>query len=164
MKALWTQLQLSLASFWMERNARERKQIGLALSVAACGLFYMLFIGPALSGRAQLAKSLPDLRLQAAELRNLSKQAVSLSAITAAPVSAMSKESIEAALASKGLKPQSVAMAGDVAKVQLSAVSFAGLLDWLDEMQKTARITVVDASIVAQAQTDIVNATLTLRQ
>ncbi|MGB8409589.1 MAG: type II secretion system protein GspM, partial [Gallionella sp.] len=60
--------------------------------------------------------------------------------------------------------PQSVMLTGDFAKVQLSGASFAGILNWLDEMQKTALVSVVDASIVAQAQPDIVNATITLRQ
>ncbi|MGZ5819610.1 MAG: type II secretion system protein GspM, partial [Burkholderiaceae bacterium] len=71
---------------------------------------------------------------------------------------------IDTSLASKALKPQSVTAAGEVMKVQLSDVSFTGLLDWLDEIQKNLRITVVDANITAQAQSDVVNATLTLRQ
>jgi general secretion pathway protein M len=164
MNALMTQMQQNLNAFWAERNARERKQIGFALVVAGAALIYLLFVAPALSGRAQLEKSLPDLRVQAAELQNLAKEASTLSAATATPVGPMSKEIIDASLASKGLKPQSVTMAGDVMKVQLSDASFTGLLDWLDEIQKNLRITVVDANITAQAQSDIVNATLTLRQ
>jgi len=164
MNAFLTNLQQSLNSFWVERNARERKQIGLALSVAVCGLVYMLLIDPAMSGRAQLEKTLPELRLQAAELQNLVKEASALGSINAAPAGMVTKEMIESALASKGLKPQSVASTGDAFIVQLSAASFAGLVEWLDDMQKNARIAVVDAKIVAQSQADIVNATLTLRQ
>ncbi len=55
-------------------------------------------------------------------------------------------------------------LTGDFAKVQLASVSFAGTLNWLDDMQKTALLSVVDASIVALAQPDMVNATFTLRQ
>jgi general secretion pathway protein M len=164
MNAFMTQMQQNLSAFWLERNARERKQIGFALIVTACALVYMLFVAPALSGRAQLEKSLPEMRLQAAELQNLAKEAATLSAATATPVAPMSKEIVEASLTSKGLKAQSIAPAGDVMKVQLSDVSFTGMLDWLDDMQKNLRITVVDANITAQAQSDIVNATLTLRQ
>ncbi|MGZ3235937.1 MAG: type II secretion system protein GspM [Burkholderiaceae bacterium] len=159
-----SQIQENISAFWIERNARERKQIGLAIVLVACALLYMLFVSPALGGRAQLEKSLPELRLQAAELQNLSKEAATLSTVTATPVPPVTKEVIEAALASKGLKSQSVAATGDVIKVQLSEVSFTGMLDWLDEMQKNLRVTVVDANITAQAQSDIVNATLTLRQ
>ncbi|HEY8099663.1 MAG TPA: type II secretion system protein GspM [Burkholderiaceae bacterium] len=164
MNAFMNQIQENVSAFWMERNARERKQIGLVLVLVACALLYMLFVAPALSGRMQLEKSLPELRLQAAELQNLSKEAATLSAATATPAPPVTKEIIESALASKGLKSQSVAATGDVIKVQLSDVSFTGMLDWLDEMQKNMRVTVVDANITAQAQSDIVNATLTLRQ
>jgi general secretion pathway protein M len=55
-------------------------------------------------------------------------------------------------------------LTGDYAKVQLAAVSFASMLAWLDEMQRTAMLAVVDANIVALTQADLVDATLTLRQ
>jgi len=164
MNAIVSNLQQHLSSFWMERSARERKQIGWALAVIVCGLVYMLLIGPALNGRAQLEKSLPELRLQAAELQNMAREAASLSAMTATPAAPLTKEIIETTLGSKGIKPQSVASTGDAFRIQLTAVSFAGLVEWLDEMQKNARLTVVEANIVAQGQADIVNATLTLRQ
>jgi general secretion pathway protein M len=164
MNAFMTQIQESLSAFWMERNARERKQITLAIVVAVCALMYMLFVAPALNGRAQLEKSLPELRLQAADLQNLAKEASSLSAATATPAPPATREILEASLSSKGLKAQSVAATGEMIKVQLSGVSFTGMLDWLDEIQKNLRVTVVDANVTAQPQTDIVNATLTLRQ
>ncbi len=95
----------------------------------------------------------------------MSLQASALARETPPPPPPMSREIIDAALARAGLKAQSVAMAGtDLAKVQLSSVSFAGMAAWLDEMQKSARIRVVDANITAQGQTDTVNANLTLRQ
>jgi general secretion pathway protein M len=94
----------------------------------------------------------------------LSKEAAALSGKSASPLIAMSKENIEAALARNGLKPQSVMLTGDFAKVQLAAVSFAGTLNWLDDMQKTALLSVVDANIVALDKPDMVNATFTLRQ
>ena len=164
MNAFMTQIQENVSAFWIERNARERKQIALAIAVAVCALIYMLLVAPALNGRAQLEKSLPELRQQSAELKNLATQASALSAATATPAPPATKEVIEASLANKGLKAQSVAPAGEIIKVQLSAVSFTGMLDWLDEIQKNLRITVVDANVTAQPQTDIVNATLTLRQ
>ena len=79
-------------------------------------------------------------------------------------MAAISRESIEAALALKGLKAQSVMLTGDFVKVQLTAVSFANTLGWLDDLQKTAMLSVVDANVVALAQADMVDATLTLRQ
>ncbi|MDB5761167.1 MAG: type secretion system protein [Herminiimonas sp.] len=157
-------LAQSLSEFWAARNARERNLLAAAAAVVALGLVYALLIGPASSGRDQLNRSLPVLRQQVAQLQNLSKEAAGLSTKTAPSVAPISRENIEAALTRKGLKPQNVALTGDIAKVQLSSASFAGILDWLDDMQKTSLVSVVDANIVALAQPDMVNATLTLRQ
>lgn len=148
----------------MARDARERAMLAVAAVAVALGLFYALLIDPALTGRSQLNKNLPELRQQIALLQALAKEAAALSGKAAKPVTAISEESIKTSLAGKGLKPQSVTLSGDLAKVQLASASFAGTLAWLDDMQKTARLSVVDANIVALAEPDMVNATLTLRQ
>jgi general secretion pathway protein M len=166
------QTRQSFSEFWAARDARERTMLGLATLVVAFGLGYALLIDPALSGRDRLSKSLPMLRQQVAQMQALSKEAAALSEKSASPLSGksvaplmvVSKENIEAALGRNGLKPQNVTLTGDFAKVQLTAASFAGMLNWLDDMQKTALLSVVDANIVALSQSDMVNATLTLRQ
>ena len=162
--SLWGQSRQSFSEFWAARDARERAMLAVAALVVTLGLIYALLIDPALSGRDRLNKNLPLLRQQVARMQALSRVAAALSGKTEAPSIVMSRENIEAALARNGLKPQSVMLTGDFAKVQLSAASFAGTLNWLNEMQKTAQISVVDASIVAQAQPDMVNAVFTLRQ
>lgn len=161
--SLVNQTRQSFSAFWAVRDARERLMLAAAAAVVTLSLTYALLIAPALSGREQLGKSLPELRQQVAQLQAMSKEAAALSGKSAAPVSVISKESIEASLARKGLKPQSVILAGELVKVQLSAVSFGNTLGWLDDIQKTA-ISVVDANIVALAQADTVDVTLTLRQ
>ena len=127
-------------------------------------LAYSVLIDPALTGREQLNRDLPVLRLQVAQLRALAKQAAQLSATPAVPPAAMTQDGIETALARNGLKAQDVLLNGDFAKVQLSSASFASMLFWLDEMQRTALLSVTDADIVALPQPDKVNATLTLRR
>lgn len=161
---LLNQSRQSLSEFWMARDARQRTMLAVVAMAAAFGLFYVLLIAPALDGRNQLNKNLPELRQQVALLQVLSKEAALYSEKAVLPAMAISEEGIKAALAGKGLKTQSVMLTGDLAKVQLVSVSFAGTLDWLDDMQKTARLLVVDANIVALAQPDTVNATLTLRK
>lgn len=151
------------SAFWLERNARERSLLILAVSVLTLGLLYAVFIDPALQGRAQLEKNLPLLRQQAAELQALSKEMSGLTA-QAASVAPMSRESIDAGLTRKGLKAQSVTLSADFAKVQLAAVPFASLLRWLDEAQKVERLMVLDANISALEPPGSVNAVLTLRQ
>ncbi|RJG07761.1 type II secretion system protein M [Noviherbaspirillum cavernae] len=157
-------IKQSLSQFWAGRNRRERIMLIAAGVAVAVGLVYGLLIDPALSGRSDLEKRLPALRQQAAELQAMAKDASALSGKASTAVTKMTKEGIETSLAKNGLKPQNVAFTGDLAKVQLAGVSFAGLIEWLDEMQRTARISVVDASVEAQTQLDTVNATFTLRQ
>lgn len=157
-------MKQSLAAFWNERNKREQNMLAIAMAVIVLGLLYVLLIDPALSGRAGLQKQLPALRQQAAEAQSLSKQAASFGSKTTAPPAPVTRESIEASLIRKGLKPQSVTLTGDQARVQLNGVSFPDTIQWLDEMNKSARVSVVEASINAQEQAGMVNATLTLRQ
>lgn len=161
---LMNQSRQTFSEFWAARDAREHAMLAAAAVVVVLGLTYALLIAPALTGRELLGKNMPVLRQQAAQLQALSKEAAAISASSAPAMTAMSRKSIEAALARKSLKPQSVVLTGNHAKVQLAAVSFAATLGWLDDMQKTAGISVVDANIVALAQADTVDVTLTLRQ
>jgi len=165
MKARTGGVKQSLSAFWSERNKREQNMLTAAAAVVVLGLLYILFIDPALSGRADLEKRLPQLRQQAAEVQALSKDASALgSKTTSAPPPAMTRESIETSLSRKGLKAQSVTVSGELAKLQLNGVPFSATTEWLAEMQKTARMSVVEAVVEAQQQPDMVNANLTLRQ
>ena len=127
-------------------------------------LVYLTLIGPALSGRARLNKELPQLRADAAEMRDLYTQATKLAEKAAISLTPMTKEYVETSLVRKGLKAQSIALTGEFAKVQMSDVPFAGVINWLDELQRTSRITVVEASFGAQTAVGSVNVNLTLRQ
>ena len=154
----------SFSEFWGARDARERVVLAVAAVIAMFGLIFVSLLYPALTGRDQLNKDLPALRQQVALLQALSKEAAAFSGKAALPVAPITRENIDAALARKGLKPQSVTLSDDLVKVQLAAASFSGTLSWLDDMQKTALLSVVDANIVALAKPDTINATLTLRQ
>lgn len=157
-------LRQSVAAFWGERNKREQNMLMAAIVVIVLGLLYVLLIDPALSGRESLQKQLPALRQQAAQVQALSKEAAALGSKAVAPSTPMTRESIESSLSRRGLKPQSVTLTGDQARVQLSGASFADTVQWLDEMNKSARVSVVEATVNAQEQAGMVNATLTLRQ
>jgi len=157
-------LKETFSAFWLERNARERNILAAGAAFVALALIYLLFINPALSGRAQLDKSLPQMRQQAAELQALARQAAELNAAGAAPAAPVTKETIEAGLARRNIKPQSVLVSGEVIKVQLQGVSFAAVAAWLDEMQKNSRVSLVEGTFDAQSGVDTVNASLTMRQ
>lgn len=153
-----------LQDYWGARNARERRMLSIAAAVIGLALIYLLLIDPALEGRTQLNKSLPNLRQQVAQMQAMSREAESLSSQDTPAVEPVSRTSVEAALARSGLKAQNLTVNNQTVIVQFSAVSFSQLLNWLQEMQKMAMTTVVESNIVAQNQPDLVNATLTLRQ
>jgi general secretion pathway protein M len=157
-------LKQSWSGFWQARNKRERTMLSAAIVVIVVGLFYALLIDPPLSGRENLQKRLPALRQQSAEMQGMAKDAAALSGKPATPAPVLTRQSLEASLTKKGLKPESVSLTGDTAKIQLAAVSFAGTVEWLDEMQRTARVSVTDAVFSALEKPDMVNATLTMRQ
>jgi general secretion pathway protein M len=164
LRALLRETRQSLSEFWAAREERERAMLTAGGFVVVLGLIYALLIDPALSGRTRLDKNLPELRQQVAQLQALAQEAAMYSATAATPVAAMTAEGIKATLEAKGLKAQNVALTGELAKVQLASASFAGTVNWLDEIQKTARLLVVDANIVVLDKPDTVNATVTLRQ
>ena len=150
--------------FWRARTAQERTLLLIAGALILFALVYSLLIKPALLGRAQLEKDLPLLRQQTAQLQSWAKEGAALSNQTTFAITPMTKENLEASFARHGVSTQSVVVSGQVAKVELSAIPFAHLLNCLDEIQKTARISVVGASVLASPMVGNVNATLTLRQ
>lgn len=160
----WQEAVERLRTFWQERDARERKILSIAGALLMLALVYLLLLNPPLMGRAQLDKSLPQLRLQAAELQSLAATAAQLAQQPPAPLVPVTREGIDAALARNNLKAQSVLLTGDMLKVQFTNASFAALVNWLDEQQRSARLVVTDAAIDVQPALDTVNATLTLRR
>ena len=164
MKRWLAHAQQYVAAFWALRDARERKLLLVSAAVIAAVLYYLLLIAPALAGREQLAKNLPSLREQVAQLQALSGEAAGLAEKTGTSVAAMTKETLNATLAAHGLKAQSTSVTGGIAQIQLSGVSFARTLDWLLELQKTARVSVGDAKITPLTQPDQIDAIFTLHQ
>jgi general secretion pathway protein M len=157
-------LKQSAATFWNERNKREQNMLAAGIAAIVIALIYAVLLDPAMSGRKDLEKKLPALRQQAAEVQALAREAQALGQKAAAPPPALTRESVESSLAAKGLKTQNLAVSGELVKAQLNGASFAAITDWLTEMQRTMRLSVLDANIEAQQQVDIVNANLTLRQ
>jgi len=155
----------SFLEFWRERNAHERAMLTAAVAVIIFALIYIMLINPPLSGRIRLNSELPALRQQVAQLQALVKEAVTLSGKPVPTVSAITEEGIAAELANKGLKPKTSTLSNDgQAQVEFSSASFAAFLDWLNEMQKKSRLSVVNANIVVLPKPDTVNATVILRQ
>lgn len=150
-------------SFWLARTPKERVYLTVGGIVVLLALVYLLLIDPAIQGRAKLERALPSLHQQNAQMQALAQEAAALGNAAAGAGAPVTREALEQSLTRYGMKPQSVAMLGDFAKVQLNDVPFAKLTAWLDETQRVARASVQDANLVAQGAPGNVNAVLTLR-
>ena len=158
------QVRERLAVYWLARTEQERKFLLAGAAAVALALVYALFIGPALGGRAALEKELPQLRQQDAQLRAMALEAGELGRQPALQVAPMTRESLAASLAALSITPQSLSMTGEYARLQLTGVSFANLVGWMDAQRRENRISVQDATISAQTTAGQVDATLTLHQ
>lgn len=158
------QLKDQFMLYWMARTEQERKFLGIGGAVALAALVYALFIAPALDGRAQLHKALPELRIKAANMQALALEAGELARRPTPQVTPMSKETLSASLATRSITPVSVVMSGEFAKLQLNGVSFANLYSWLDAQRREHRIQVEDIAVTAGTPVGNVDVVLTLRQ
>lgn len=161
-------LRASAAGFWSARTEQERRFLTVGGIVVGLALVYAVLVDPALTGRDRLRKELPELRQQTAEMQALAAQAAQLGAQPPAQVQPLSQERLNAALAARGLTPQTLAVTGDYVKVDFKGVQFAGLATWLDAARREERLAVQEAKIGTQGGREdsagLVDATLTLRQ
>lgn len=157
-------LRERVSGYWIARTAQERKFLLVGGGVVALTLLYLVLLEPALSGREQLRRSLPELRQQAAQLDALAAEAKAVTAQPAPAVAALTREALAASMASSGLNPASLSVSGEYTKVQLNGVSFANLMAWLDAQRRDSRLLVQDAQFTAKDVLGQVDATLTLRQ
>lgn len=158
------QLKETALVYWNARTAQEQKFLRAGGAVVALALLYSLFIDPAVQGRATLAKELPELRQRAAQLQAMAAEAQALSREGVAQVVPMTQESLSTSLAARSIKPDSITMTGEYAKLQLKEVAFANLVTWLDAQRRESRILVQDIELTAQGGEGIVGGAVTLRQ
>jgi general secretion pathway protein M len=158
------QVKDQLALYWLARTEQERKFLGAGAAVLLVALVYSLFVEPALSGRAELRRQLPELRQQASQLEAMAQEAAQLARRTPPQVAPMTRASVAASLAARSITPEALSVTGNYAKLQINSVSFANLYGWLDAQRREHRIGVQDAQVSAQSPEGQVDATLTLHQ
>jgi general secretion pathway protein M len=151
-------------ALWLARTEQERRFLAVGGAVVLLAVLYLLLVDPALEGRAQLRRQLPQMRQQAAELQALAQEANTLARAPATQIPPITREAVDSSLNGRGLKPQSLSMTGEYIKLQLNNVPFAGLAGWLDEQRRANRVLVQDATVTALPVAGQVDASLTLRQ
>lgn len=151
-------------ALWLARTEQERRFLSVGGAVVLLALLYLILVDPAVEGRAQLRRTLPQLRQQAAELQAMAQEAATLTQAPAVQVTPLTRETVNTSLSGRGLTPQSLSMTGEYIKLQLNNVSFANLVTWLDEQRRSNRVLVQDAVVTALPAAGQVDASLTLRQ
>ncbi|MGZ8304059.1 MAG: type II secretion system protein GspM [Telluria sp.] len=158
------QLRERAAVWWLARTEKERNYLTVGGAIVFVTLLWAILIDPAMTGRAELRRQLPQLRQQAAELQSMALEAAQLAARPVPTPAVMTRETLAASLATRSINPLSLAMTGEYAKLQVSNVSFANLVTWLDAQRRENRIVVQDLTVSALAAPGQVDATLTLHQ
>ena len=151
-------------ALWLARTEQERRFLTIGGAVVLLALLYLILVDPAVEGRAQLRRSLPQLRQQAAELQAMAQEAGNLARAPVTQATPLTRETVNTSLSGRGLTPQSLSMTGEYIKLQLNNVSFANLATWLDEQRRANRVLVQDAVVTALPAAGQVDASLTLRQ
>lgn len=154
-------LKDTFAQFWDERQERERQYISVAVCALTALLVYLVGIDPALTGKAELTKSLPALHHQAAEMQRMAQELSTLP--RPENLNEVTRDSIEQSLIKSNLKPQSLSVVEGVVRAQISSTSMAALQMWLLEIQKLSGLFVEDIKIAALEE-GLVSVSFTLRQ
>ena len=160
--AMIDKLRTNFNAFWQQCSARERQMLRLGAGVCLLLLLFLVFFNPALNARSQLNRTLPVLRMQAAQLQGLAAQMAQLGKAQN-PAMPLTRENINTVLLRHNLKANNVVLSGDQLKLSLDKVSFAAVVNLQDELQRSAHLVVEEAHVEALDAPDMVNATLSLR-
>lgn len=154
----------TFSAFWQQRDARERRFLSALIILISIALVYALFINPALNNSSNLGKNIPKLRQQVSEMANLAGQYAQVSAAMTENIAPPTREVLEASLSRRGIKTQSLTVSDEIVRLQVNAVAYSNIMEWLLEMQKAARLTVDEAKVTALPEAGQVSLVLTLRQ
>nr|WP_314860472.1 type II secretion system protein GspM [uncultured Undibacterium sp.] len=153
-----------LLDHWNRRELRERRillAVGLLVIVS---MVYLIGVQPAMSNIKNLREYTPKLKQQAASMNMMAEQYSQLSKTMTESVPLVSRESIEASLARRNIKTQSLTVVNDAVRFQVNVVAYANLMEWMLEMQRATRLTVDDIKLTALSEPGQVSVVVSLRQ
>jgi general secretion pathway protein M len=140
----------ALAGRWQAMSPRERRLVVVASLVLTVGLVWGLLIDPAMRGRARLATELPALRAQLGQMEALSAEAKRLGGAGGAKLTAAQvREELERSAGVAGLRANLAKTQAEAGRIEMQFVDapFAAWLGWLDGVQRTLRLRVLQVSV-----------------
>jgi general secretion pathway protein M len=152
-------------AFWSARNPREQAILAGGGAVLALVIGYLVLWEPAADGRERLARNLPKLRADLAEMETLAQEARGLKATPAPSLRGDAlTQALQDSLGQHGLKATRLAAGADNSvQVQLDKVPFGAVSAWLQDVRQQQRMKVIDARIVYVGATALVNVSATLQ-
>lgn len=151
-------------SSWEKRAPQERRILVFVAVLVIASVIYLLGIAPATQSRAQLEKSIPEMKQKAAQMNELVAQYKALASSVADGVAPVTRELIEPTLVRRNIKTQSLSVTGELVRVQANVANYASVMEWLLEIQKAMRLTVEDIKITALTEPGQVSVVVTLKQ
>ncbi len=140
---------------WNALSSRDRRMLALAAGFLVLVFAWMVAFEPAWNGRQQLARELPTLRTDLAQMDQLATEArVSASATQPGSESASQlRDRIQDSLADAGLASAvaQLEVNGEIIEARFRQASFEKWLFWLDGAVRETRMRVVDVSITRES-------------
>lgn len=149
-------------SYWHQRAPRERLLIALAIGSLVIASFFQLYWKPVSKSIEMLRLSVPQERIQLAQMRVQAKQ---VSRIQPSSPTASLMPTLESTLGNHGLREKLHRMEPDgdkLAHVDLKQVGYGDLVKWILHLQRQYGVVVQTAKLSATATPGIVDARLTL--
>lgn len=153
-----------LIAWWDERNAREKRLLALGAVIVALLLFYQVLVAPARDGSAAIRAALPTMKQQLATMEGQADEAKRLSGVahTMAPSGDSLVNGVSASLTDRGLTPAKVTLAGNAVQVDMTNVSFARWIGWLDDARRQLKVKVSQTHVTPSGNSGRVDIRATL--
>jgi len=157
--------QLGNTKFWRERSSREQRLLVITAIFLFIGLIFSTLVEPALNGRHFWQQSLPQLRLERAQMQALASQlnGKASAAPSATGVRSIDRTQLERSLSDSAIKVSSLDISAGLIRLRCSDVSFDSLNRWLQQIHRERSYVVIDASIIARERAGQVDASVSLR-
>jgi general secretion pathway protein M len=154
MEAQIRAIKAALTEWFEARAPREKRLLLVGGALVTWALLYSLLWAPAWDGCDRIRTSLPGLQAEVVQMQAQLDEARLLKGAAAirAPQGLALRDVIAASLAQAGLPAPQISVLGKGVQVEAKNVPFGVWMAWLDDVQRTDHVRVVNAHATGEAQ------------